>query len=267
MKKLFISIIIIALLVIGAYFLLPSSKTQNLPVGEEEVEQLFMIIDKSLVLEKTYKEPTAYTVFDVSYPEFKNVSPDFNKKIEDFVQEGIARHKKDSADNWKARYDTQSPGEKISEFPPNDEKFQFSITWEPTQINKNFVSVLMVISGYTGGAHGYQNMISWNYDVLNKKEMTLKDLFPSNPNFLKTVSEFSRKDLVVQFKKKLNIKTKEEEANFKESSLPMLEGGTTPEEINFSIFTFDAESIMLYFTQYQVAPYSMGGSVVTMPRK
>ena len=58
----------------------------------------------------------------------------------------------------------------------------------------------------------------------------------------------------------LDIKTKEDEANFKDSVVPMILEGTMPEEANFSIFTFVPDAVTVYFAQYQVAPYAMGGS-------
>lgn len=270
MKRLLIYTCVIVLLIAGGYFLvknnLASDKNDSKEIPKEvEVEKPTSLIDKSLVEEKTIQESTEYATFDVSYPEFKNVSSSFNKKIEDLVMEEIDNHKEISEENWKARYETKLPGDKISEFPTKAEKYQLSISWKGVQVNENFVSIIIVFNGYTGGAHGYENIISFNYDVLNKKEITLSSLFSSDPNYLKTISEFSRNDLEKQFRKRLNVKTKEDEANFKDSVVPMILEGTMPEEANFSIFTFVPDAVTFYFAQYQVAPYAMGGSSVTMP--
>ena len=221
-------------------------------------------VDMSLVEEKTYKKVTQYAVFDVTYPQFKNVSNELNERIGNLVDKGIENHIVDSAENWRARYDTRQPGDDIAEFPADDQKFQFSMSWKPIQLNNNFVSTLITFGGYTGGAHGYQNMVSYNYDVIGKKDMTLADLFPGNPNYLKTVSEFSRKDLTAQFRDRLEIDSK---ADIDPGIMDMLIAGTEPTVENFRVFTFTGDSITLYFTQYQVAPYAMGESTVKMPRK
>ena len=110
-------------------------------------------------------------------------------------------------------------------------------------------------------------LISYNYDVMNKKEVDLVDLFPNDPNYLKTISDFSRKDLTIQFKKRLEVKTKADLQNFQDSVMPMLTDGTTPTIDNFSVSTFTPDNITFYFNQYQVAPYAMGGSTVVMSRK
>lgn len=271
-KYILLGVIVIALGLFGFYFYNKNNpskdKVNEAPItGTEKPQPVAKIIDRTLATEQKYNTPDTYTVFDVVYPQFKNAGADFNKKIEDTVMTGIASQKKDSADNWKARYDTQSPGEKIPQFPAKGDKFTFNVSWEPTQVNNQYISFVLIISGYTGGAHGYQNMVSFNYDVVNKKEISLAELFPNDPNYLKTISAFSVKDLTAQFHTRLNLKTKADEQNFKESVLPMLLSGTEPVPENFSIFTFTPKTVTIYFSEYQVAPYAMGESKVTIARK
>lgn len=244
-----------------------NSKTvdNTVPVIAEDVKP-FLLVDMSLVEDKIYKEPTQYATFDISYPQFKDASDEFNKTIENMVTDAIHNHTIDSEESWKARYNNRAPGDSIKEFPFMDDKFQFGMSWKATQINKDFISVLITFYGYTGGAHGYQNMISFNYNVDSNKQMKLSDLFPNDPSYLKKVSEFSKKDLNTQFRKLLSIKTKEDEEQSLTPILYMLNDGTKPLEENFSVFTFTPEDINIYFTQYQVAPYAMGDFTVKMPR-
>jgi hypothetical protein len=44
----------------------------------------------------------------------------------------------------------------------------------------------------------------------------------------------------------------------------MIEGGTDPTEENYKEFTFDADSITLYFQRYQVAPGAAGSIEITI---
>src|SRR3989344_948907 len=263
--------LLILALVVGGYFLIKSNRDSNIevetPIANMETEESAKVVNLSLVEERTYKVPDSYATFDVVYPEFKNAGAEFNQSISDLAIAGIAQHKKVSEDSWKARYETSSEGDGINEFPTEGEKFQFYMSWTPVQVNEEFISVLVTVGGYTGGAHGYQNLISFNYDVVNKKDVKLSDLFPGNSNYLKTVSDFSRKDLTTQFRKKLEVKTKDDEKVFQGSVIPMMLAGTTPESLNFSVFTFTKDAVKLYFTQYQVAPYAMGESVVVLSRK
>ena len=266
-----ISVIVVIAFIAGGYFLVKSrlkekvAEENTVPNTETEGEAP-KLIDRSLITERIYKEPDTYAVFDIVYPQFKNAGAEFNKKIEDLVMEGVAFHKEVSADNWQSRFDTKQPGEKIGEFPKASEKYSLSISWKPTQVNNDYVSILLIANGYTGGAHGYKSMISFNYNVADKEEVTLAELFPSDSKYLETISEFSREDLEAQFRKVLGVKTKEDEKNLKDSIIPMLLLGTEPDEINFSTFTFTKDSATFYFAEYQVAPYAMGTFKITMPR-
>jgi len=274
-SKFLIPVLIVIIFILILYILVRQNTSKNIEEEKttefteetEVVKETPKLIDESLYEEKSYTQPTQYTTFKISYPQFKNTSAGFNKKIEDLVTGGIDAQKKDSEESWKARYETRSPGDKITEFPSVEEKFYFNVSWKPIQVNDEFISSILTVSGYTGGAHGYENSTSFNYDVINRKEIALADLFPSDPNYLKTISTFSRKNLETQFRKSLNIKTKDDEANFKDSVIPMLTEGTMPTLDNFSVFTFTEDSITFYFAQYQVGPYTMGEPKVIMPRK
>lgn len=258
-SSIIVSIIILVAFGIGLYFLLRN----NIPVIETQVGP----VDESLIEEQTYFTPTQYAVFDVKYPQFKNASAEFNKKISDVVTAAISGHAEISEDNWKSRYETQSPGENIPQFPTEGEKYSFGVSWNQVQINDKYISTLLFVSGYEGGAHGYQNILSFNYDVSAQREMTLADLFPDNPDYLKKVSDFSRTALTTDFRERLEVGTSDEdEKNFQEGVIPMMMDGTEPIAQNFSVFTFTPDTITIYFTQYQVAPYAMGESSVVIPR-
>ncbi len=260
-QQIIISALVILVVLVGGYFLIKShnTKPKTTPNTDAKTEKVTpKLIDESLVSEKSYNTPDQYAIFKVKYPEFKNASA---------VIDAIAEHKKDSANNWQARYDNQLPGEKISEFPAEADKLELDIAWTPVQVNNNFISATLNFGGYTGGAHGYSNTVSFNYDVKNKHDVTLKDLFPNDSNYLKTLSDFSRTNLQAQFKKSLEIKTAEDTQNFKDNVLPMLLDGTTPTADNFKTFTFTPTTITIYFAEYQVGPYVMGEPTVNFPRK
>jgi len=263
-KTLTISVLLILALIVGGYFLLRDKGVEEtkVPDGERTGEKVEALVDESLVEEETYTEPDQYATFNVAYPQFKNVGAEFNSQIRNAVIDAIADHKRSSADSWQGRYKTQLPGEKISEFPAEEEKYSLNISWDPIQVNKQFISFTLFLEAYTGGAHGYITITSFNYGVIKKEEVRLTDLFPNDKNYLKTVSDFARKDLLNQFRKQLEIKNKADE----EDIMPLLLSGTAPDLENFSIFTFTPEQITFYFTEYQVAPYAMGSFTVSMLR-
>lgn len=215
------------------------------------------------------KETLSYTSYDIRYPQFKNVDPDFNAKIANAVELGKDEFTQYAEDNWKAYRETSFENEDPGQFPP--EPYPFYVQWEPARIDDSYISFVMRIGGYNGGAHGYENIISFNYDVLAQTELTLADMFPGNSDYLKTVSEFSRAALLPQLVKAgelADTMTSDEMNTYIDGSLtPMLNAGTEPTIENFSVFTFTDTDITLYFSQYQVAAYVYGEQQVTMPRK
>ncbi|OGI90415.1 hypothetical protein A2911_01600 [Candidatus Nomurabacteria bacterium RIFCSPLOWO2_01_FULL_40_15] len=244
MKKLVISIVIILLVFVGANFVLKNKNQYETktPEASKETKEVTFLINPALYETKTNKQSAQGVEHNEVYPQFKNVPNEFNKKIEETVL---------------GYFSAQVPGDDYTESPPEEysprEKYEFNSSWTPVQVNESFISFLLRFGGYTGGAHGYSSLTSFNYDVKNQKEIALRDLFPSDPNYLKTISGYARKDLRLQFGK-----------NVEED---MLLAGTELDEINFSVFTFTGDEITFYFNQYQVAPYSMGQFTVTMPRK
>ncbi|MEK7569452.1 MAG: DUF3298 and DUF4163 domain-containing protein [Patescibacteria group bacterium] len=246
MKTLLIAIVIILLAFAGFQFIIKNRASYEAEIPELKKQAPVegeVLVDTTLSETKTFNAPTAFATFDVAYPTFKNASVEFNQKIEDLVMSAVAEHKKIAEDTWRAQAETGGTPE---------EKFQFYASWTPVQVNDNYISVLLREGGYTGGAHGYEMLTSFNFDVMGEKEIVLSDLFPGDPNYLKAISEFARKELRRQLKENLNE--------------DMLLPGTEPRDENFSVFSFTPGSLTFYFQQYQVAPYAAGQSKVTMPR-
>jgi hypothetical protein len=196
---------------------------------------------------------TRYSLARGMYPQFANASDDFNGSIADLVNQGIQDHAKSSQDNWRARFETALPGDTISEFPKENERFEYYIA--STTIVRNddkVISVVLRIYEFSGAAHGLESILTFNYDLVSKKEITIDDYLDKDISFLKKLSAFSRTKLV---EKMLTVKdVKAEEIN-----RTMLNDGTTPVKGNFSLFTIPSDTeLTFYFTQYQVAPYVFG---------
>lgn len=225
------------------------------------------LVNMSLVTEVPLKTESKYVTVSGAYPVFNNVDSSFNDKIRNNIAIAQAEFENNSKENWQSRIATKSPGEKINEFPENGDLY-FNVKTDYIQLNTKNISILIHIEAFAGGAHGYENLYSYNYDVLNKKELFLKDFFPNDTNYLKTVSDFARSNLLEQFTD--NIKradfTNDKDWNdaIKNIDKTMLEDGTKPLLDNFSIFTYVPGTLTLYFNQYQVAPYVYGSQKVKM---
>lgn len=101
---------------------------------------------------------------------------------------------------------------------------------------------------YLGGAHGNLAVIAQNYTVPEGKAFSLADLFGKPDTALRLLSEQARRELLGR-------------------GLPpdMVNPGTEPEPENFQTFLLTADGITLYFSPYQVAPWSEGVVTVTLP--
>jgi hypothetical protein len=205
-------------------------------------------------------EDTAYSRMRGEYPQFSEASDAFNGGIREFIRAQMIAHATESEENWKSRVATARPGEDTPEFPAEGQTLDFSVRWTPEQVNDRYISFVMRYGGYTGGAHGYEDIRTFNYDVAGRRELALADLFPNGSDYLTTISEFSR----------VKLRDRLLEAGGTElvdASSAMLEMGTQPIEENFANFTFNDSQIVFYFGQYQVAPYAAGEQTVIMSRR
>lgn len=195
-----------------------------------------------------------------TYPKFPQTDSVFNKKIADFITSGITDFKKEVNDNYQARLETGGD-ESQKEFT-NGGQFTYQIKTEIIQSNNQFISVLIHIAGYSGGAHGYATTTSFNYDVKNKSEITLASLFPNDKNYLKTISDSARTQLTEKL-----IKASEQSTLDENMQSMLLDGTDSKNEMNFQVFTFTNDVVTIYFGQYQVAPYVYGEQSINIPRK
>jgi hypothetical protein len=234
--------------------------------------QIEEIIMPSTFETKVLNITNPYAKYDIKYPYFKNADKDFNLNIENLIKTQIEDHKVISSENWQARFNTQGEGENIPNTPVSEEeKFSFFSDFTIVQSNSNYISFILKFGGFSGGAHGYETNVSYNYDVKNQKIIELKDLFQNNPEYLTTLSNISREYLKNQFA----TVTEEDKKNSSEVAIKeyidnivgMIEIGTEPKIENFSIFTFTPDKVKIYFAQYQVGPYSIGMPEFEINRK
>ncbi len=107
----------------------------------------------------------------------------------------------------------------------------------------NYISYIFRIEDYTGGAHPNHRIYTVVYDIKNNEIITIDDLINKNQNILNIFSETSREIL---------------KSNNRITSSTMLYEGTKPKIQNFQNFVFSKNGIILFFQEYQVAPYSQG---------
>ena len=113
--------------------------------------------------------------------------------------------------------------------------------------NGRMTGILWKSYQYLGGAHGNLILSARTYTNPGGKHVTLQDLFRDPEKALQLMSELSRKKLL-------------------QRDLPpdMVKEGTEPDIGNFQTFLPEKDGLTLYFSPYQVAPWSEGVVTVTL---
>ncbi|MCX6720206.1 MAG: DUF3298 and DUF4163 domain-containing protein [Candidatus Staskawiczbacteria bacterium] len=244
MKKILIIILIIliAVVAVGVFVLLHSHILENISTS-------LTIQDKQIA------DNTNPFVIKIAYPQINGLD-DFNKKVEDIIDKEIKDFKTNSLENDAAV--KQVDPESYAKYPRT---YELDIGYDKGQVDNNIVSVVFNIYKFEGGAHGNSYFVPLNYDVKNKKEIALADLFPNQTDYLQKISAFCIADLTKQITTSLGS-----------TDGTWIKDGAGPNPDNFQFFLINPSTssgqatITFYFPQYQVAFGAAGDFTVTMPR-
>jgi hypothetical protein len=99
---------------------------------------------------------------------------------------------------------------------------------------------------FTGGAHGLTNIKSFNYDLVKEKELKLEDLFKANSNYKEVINNHIKEEI-----------SKQPEIYFQGQD------GFSSIKDNQDFYISD-EGIVIYFSLYDIAPYSSGIPMFTI---
>jgi len=245
MKKIYqFSIILLILLVASGFayikwFINNSNFTQN-TINTSESK------DKVLYEEKTILEKNDFFDINVKYPYFKISSNELNQKIENLINNNIADFKKNSIDNFNAINATMPESEAKIKKPYAP--FDYYVNYEISQLNKNYISLVINIYYFSGGAHGVDLVYAFNYDIKNQKEITIQDILNNSQDNLNKLSNIAYNAVI----EKMNT--------FDVGYIDdMIKSGTEANYDNFQNFNLiDNGSLIIYFQKYQVAPGSVG---------
>lgn len=139
-----------------------------------------------------------------------------------------------------------------------------------------FTSVRETGTQDTGGAHPIPIQAAFVYDRKHNRQIALDDLFAQPDAARKALANFAHDVLLKKFMANAPKAGEGSPAalrEWKSNMLQMLDGGTRPTTVNYSVFvvragaTADAPSpgLTLVFPPYQVAPYVYGTQRVEVP--
>lgn len=125
-----------------------------------------------------------------------------------------------------------------------EDKFTYTLDISHDEYSyQDYLSFVFYVSSSTGGNHPSHSIYSICYDISSDSIITMEDLVKKDSDLLSKLSRESRKNL---------------SNNPKIVDYSMMMEGTKEEVSNFSVFAFTPYGIMIFFPQYQVAPYSSG---------
>lgn len=190
-------------------------------------------INKIDVVEKSIEENTDKYDVKIKYPmvvgDKKEVVEKINKTIEDYTLEWL-NDLKLLVQEYSKNY--EEAGAKM----PKMEAYSLFESFNTDEV----ISLPVNYYQYTGGAHGLTTKVSYNYDLKSGKEIKLKDLFKEGFDYKSIIDKKVREDIA-----------KEKDIYF--------ENGALFKGVNENqAYYFNKDGIIVYFQQYEIAPYSSG---------
>lgn len=190
-------------------------------------------VESSLIVDKNINEKSDYLTINVKIPQIngldnKNAEKVINNKILNFTNMWI-KDVREIADEYYGTPNTVKP------------IFPYELTSKYTIKNQDkILSFYTEYYQFTGGAHGITNIIAYNIDIKSGEELLLKDLFLDEVRY----KEIIDKEIV-------NEISKNPDAYFsgKDGFMGIKENQQ---------YYIDGTNIIIYFDEYEIAPYVAG---------
>jgi len=199
-------------------------------------------------------ESSNFLHIECEYPQFPTIGASFNQQIGTTVEAAIDAFKKASDNNREMWLQTHPPQEDADTATA---PFVFIASWQPDQLNNQYISLHFNIYSFTGGAHGSEQIHTFNCDAVTGKQLSITDFLGNSEALLKKISQVCAADILSQ----LTSQGWSGDHGIKE----MIAEGTSPTPDNFKEFTFDNYNLTIYFQRYQVAPGAAGSLTAQIP--
>ncbi len=195
----------------------------------------------------------AFYNVQAEYPQFPNADAAFNAEVSSFVEDAITSFKSDAKANYEARVATSNGTLPATPTAP----FDFVATWEPVQLNDMYLSFSVSVYYFTGGAHGANEVRTYNYDMQGQHQISIQDFLGSQDAF-STLANLSAQ--------KVASMMESNGATVEGFLQEMIDSGTAPTADNYKEFTFNYNTLTIHFQQYQVAPGYFGPVTITLSK-
>ena len=181
---------------------------------------LIIIISICLIYRNNNKEDTD---IKVKYPIYEYY------KLNKVITENINYYLKDNTDNYYFLY----------------------IDYKDYEY-KEYISIVLYISYFTGGAHPNYEIKTINYNKSTNKFIDIDDLINRDKDILNKLSIYSRE--YFSNNDMFNDKV----------VFDMMIDGTKSIKDNYKYFNITSDGLIIYFNRYQIAPYYYGDYSITI---
>ncbi len=180
------------------------------------------------IIDKTISEDIDNYIIDIHYPQTQIQIIDDN--IYDHIEKQIKEFK-----------------EAVSIPSPNGAKTTLMINYKTVFNQEDVLSIKFETEAYTGGAHPSHLIWTKNFIVSDQAEIPFDHVI-TNDLMLKTIADYSLK-------------------YFKDQKLEynLFEEGFEPKKENYQVFNLTKDTIVIYFNEYQIAPYAAGNFSIEIP--
>jgi len=247
MKKLIFLVFSIVVVLLSFTFLQTNKTSQDAKedMSSSSVNLNDASAQRIILNDKKIKEDTTTYKINGVYPQISGIS---DKKIQERINKILEEYGQNLVKEFQAEIIT------INDIPVG-QKSEIFMDYDILQLSRQMISFKFNISNYTAGAaHPNSFVHAVTYDVINDKPVLgLEDVFESEKDYLKVLSDLSRENMKAQFGTQFD------------SLRSSIEEGTASNQENFSQFGIARGTFNLYFNPYQVAPYAVGVVEVKIP--
>ncbi len=197
---------------------------------------------------RVQEDTPAYTI-DITYPAFPQElhgASKANEAIKNNLDLRLEQFKKEAKESFEAPTDLPASVKSTMGGSPTTE-------YETDR----YISLYFGGNWYMrGAAHGMNTIDTYVFDKKLEKVVDITDMFTPGSGYLQFLSTYARQDLEAQSKKgDLGLTYNEN----------MLKEGTEGTFDNFRLALPTKDGLVIYFTEYQVAPYAAGPQQVVIP--
>lgn len=190
----------------------------------------------------------AYSTIKITYPVIKNdisYSKELNQAIKQTIDGVVQEFKKNLSKNL--------PLKPIPNLPLTANSNNLDINYKMFSTNRNVISIrFSIYTNFYGAAHPFTTFLSLNYDIKQKKLLSLDQIFKSK-DYLQFLATYSKKVLTKKLSKAASTSTEPDQEGLK------------PLAKNFKIWNLTSDGLLLTFPPYQVAAYVFGPQEVLIP--